>query len=77
MLCVHIKSRVTHTWIKCLQKHYLHCPAVFWQDRYYEQVVRNAREAEIFTRYIRENPDKLSNLKEMFWNDTNGYWVDL
>ena len=55
----------------------MHCPAVFWHRSYYERVVRDAREAETFARCIRENPEKLSNPKEMFWNDANGYWIDL
>lgn len=71
------KSRVSDAWIACLHKRHLHCPAVFWQTRYYERVVRDAREAEMFARYIRENPAKLSNPKEAFWNDQAGYWVDL
>ncbi|MEO6890070.1 MAG: hypothetical protein ABI456_12015 [Ktedonobacteraceae bacterium] len=33
--------------------------------------------ATIFARYIRENPEKLSNPKELFWNDASGYWIDL
>jgi REP element-mobilizing transposase RayT len=71
------KSSVTDAWIACLRKREMHCPAVFWQTRYYERVVRDAREAETFARYIRENPEKLSDPKEMFWNDNAGYWVDL
>jgi REP-associated tyrosine transposase len=71
------KSLVTNTWIACLHKRHMHCPAIFWHRSYYERVVRDAREAETFARYIRENPEKLSNPKEVFWNDGRGYWVDL
>jgi|GEM_PF-990107 REP element-mobilizing transposase RayT len=71
------KSSVTDAWIASLNKRHMHCPAVFWQRSYYERVVRDSREKETFARYICENPEKLSNPKEVFWNDANGYWVNL
>jgi REP element-mobilizing transposase RayT len=71
------KSQVTDAWIAYLKQHNLQCPAVFWQERYYERVMRDARESETVARYIRENPEKLRNPKEVFWDDKAGYWIDL
>jgi putative transposase len=71
------KSLITDAWIAYLKARKLECPAVFWQTRYYERVVRDGREREMFERYIRENPEKLSDPKEMFWDDNAGYWIDL
>jgi REP element-mobilizing transposase RayT len=70
----HYKSKVADNWLFLHKKYHMNCSAVFWQDAYWESIVFNARERAIYERYIRENPEKLSDPKELIWIKEGNYF---
>src|SRR5712692_1750517 len=57
------KSITTVDWLHHIEATGLNCMGRFWQDNYYERIIRDERDLEQTREYIRNNPAKLKASK--------------
>lgn len=50
------KSLCVNAWLKNIKRENINARGRFWQDNYYEHIIRNDDEMERIRRYIAENP---------------------
>jgi len=50
------KSIVTVEWLRYIDAHGLNCMGRFWQENFFDKVVRDVDQLEAYRKYIRENP---------------------
>ena len=54
------KSLVFRQWYNYIQAEKLECAERFWQQRYYDRIIRDGQDFERTRQYIRDNPTKSS-----------------
>jgi hypothetical protein len=55
------KSITVVSWLRYIETNKLHAPGRFWQNYYYDRIIRNNEELEHTRQYIRNNPTKQNN----------------
>ena len=63
------KSIVTVDWLHYIEANALNCMGRFWQERFFDKIIRDADQLEAYRKYIRENPARWAAKRKALASD--------